>query len=112
MFAAARIAWEAIRAEEPTALAELAEPFGDAFGRLLEELPGIMDGLSTGERHALRAVAAGARAPQSAFRAAQDLEAAPFMGDTWFYRVLTELGAGENRLLETEDGHELPRLRL
>ena len=106
LLATARAAWDAVRAHEPTALAELSGPL--APERLLEELPGAREGLSTTERHALQAIAAGARAPHSAFRAAQDLEPAPFLGDTWFYRVLVELGTGKNRLLETDDGDELP----
>jgi DNA-binding transcriptional MerR regulator len=105
LLGAARAAWDAVRAEEPTALAELSGPF--ALGRLLEELPGA-NGLSTTERNVLSAIAAEARAPHSVFLAAQDLEPAPFLGDTWFYRSLVELGTGENRLLETDEGAELP----
>ena len=47
-------------------------------------------------------------AAPAAFRAAQDLEAAPFLGDTWFYRALAALGAGRPRLIETRDGQALP----
>ena len=47
-------------------------------------------------------------AAPAAFRAAQDLEAAPFLGDTWFYRALAALGAGRSRLIETCDGQALP----
>ena len=53
-------------------------------------------------------VAAGARTPPAAFVAAQRLEAAPFLGDTWFFRALSALGEGEARLLESEDGTPLP----
>src|SRR5207245_7950579 len=38
------------------------------------------------------------------FVAAQKLEDAAFLGNAWFFRILTELG----RLLETADGAALP----
>jgi DNA-binding transcriptional MerR regulator len=113
--AAAAAAWDAFRAPEPTALAEwtsheLAElPFlGPALERLLEELPAPGDGLSGTERRALAAVAAGHDTPREAFLAEQDDEPAPFLGDTWFFDTLVELGTGEDRLLETAAGEPLP----
>ena len=112
---AATSAWAAVQAPEPTTLAEWATrerehlPFlAPALRRLLEELPAPADGLSGTERRALQAVAAGARTPPAAFVAAQRLEEAPFMGDTWFYRALSALGQGTTRLLESEDGAALP----
>ena len=49
------------------------------------------------------------RAPaRAACAAAQRLEQAPFLGDTWFYRALSALGQGTTRLLETDDGAPLP----
>jgi DNA-binding transcriptional MerR regulator len=112
--AAAR-AWDAFRAPEPTELAVWASgespqlPFlAPALRRLLEELPAPGNGLSRTERHALEAVAGGRRTPPAAFVAAQRLEEAPFLGDTWFYRSLSALGQGRERLLETDDGAELP----
>jgi hypothetical protein len=113
--AAAAEAWEAFRAPEPSALEEWAErdepelPFlAPALRRLLEELPAPGDGLSGTERRALTAIAAGHATPQEAFLAAQDAEPAPFLGDTWFYAAVAELGVGENRLLESADGEPLP----
>ena len=115
MLAAAASAWDALRQPDPSALAALATadapelPFlGAALRRLLEELPAPTDGLSGTERRALQAIAAGAATPVAAFLAAQDLEAAPFLGDAWFYRVLTGLGRGRERLIETLDGEPLP----
>jgi hypothetical protein len=118
--AAAASAWDALRRPDPCALAEHAEraeratadvpqlPFlGPALQRLLEELPGPRDGLSGTERRALQAIAAGAATPAAAMRAAQDLEAAPFLGDSWFYRTLAELGSGQARLVETQAGEPL-----
>jgi DNA-binding transcriptional MerR regulator len=112
---AATNAWAAFRAPEPTTLAEWATrdtaqlPFlAAALRRLLEELPASGDGLSGTERRALRAVAAGAHTPPDAFVAAQRLEEAPFLGDAWFYRVLSALGRGKARFVETEHGTPLP----
>jgi hypothetical protein len=108
---AASRAWAAFREPDPTALAELASretpelPFvGAALRRLLEELPGASDGLSGTERRALHAIFDGADTPPAAFVAAQALENAPFLGDTWFYRALAALGESEERLVESGDG--------
>jgi redox-sensitive transcriptional activator SoxR len=112
---AAASAWAALRAPEPTALPEWAAresehlPFlAPALRRLLEELPAPGDGLSRTERHVLQTVAAGARTPPASFVAAQRLEDAPFLGDTWFYRTLHALGKGDARLVETDDRRPLP----
>jgi hypothetical protein len=111
----AATAWKAVRAPDPRAVAALVRaeapglPFlAAALRRLLEELPAAGDGLSTTERFALQAVRDGAATPLAAFFAAQELEAAPFLGDSWFFRSLTELARGERRLLETSDGEPLP----
>ena len=108
-------AWEAFRSPVPVALAEWAARgapslplLAPALLRLLEELPAASDGVSTTERTALRAVAGDARTPGAAFLAAQELEPAPFLGDTWFFRSLAEVGRGRARLVETRDGEELP----
>jgi len=129
--AAAVSAWAALRHPDPSALAATAQadlpglPFlGPALLRLLEELPAPRDGLSATERRALHAVAAGALTPLDAFLAAQDLEPAPFLGDTWFYRALATLAAGQTagrrsgqgpghgaapaRLIETQAREPLP----
>ena len=81
---AATSAWTALRAPEPTTLAEWATrdtaelPFlAPALRRMLEELPAQADGLSGTERRALHAVAAGAHTPPAAFVAVQRLEEAP-----------------------------------
>ena len=100
--------WDAFRTPD---LAEL--PFvAAALQRLLEELPAPVDGLSGTERRALQAIAAGAGTPFAAFVAAQDLEAAPFLGDTWFLRTLAALAHGRNRLIEMEGGEPLSPVRL
>jgi Domain of unknown function (DUF1835) len=108
-------AWEALRAPDPTLLADWATSenarlqfLAPALRRLLEELPSAANGLSRTERHALETVAAGSQSPPDAFVAAQRLEEAPFLGDAWFYRALSSLGQGETRLVETDDGTPLP----
>ncbi len=112
--AAACEAWEAFRAPDPVALAAFAGEAGPlellraALLRLLEELPAAHDGLSGTERGALEAIAAGASSPATAFAAAQELEEAPFLGDAWFFRALAELGGGDVRLVEGDDGSRLP----
>ena len=115
--AAARAAWDAVRAPDPVALVGWANGKGDAqhlplfaaaAERLLEELPAPRTGLSGTERRALEAVAAGARTPPAAFLAAQELERAPFLGDTWFFRTLAGLGSGAVRLVETDEREPLP----
>jgi hypothetical protein len=107
--------WTAFQAADPTAIAEWAVretadlPFlAPALQRLLEELPAPANGLSRTERHALEAVEAGASTPPAAFVAAQQLEEAPFLGDAWFFRCLSALGQGPNRLVEADDGTPLP----
>jgi redox-sensitive transcriptional activator SoxR len=113
--AAAVGTWNAVRAPDPVALARVVAegvpelPYvAEAVGRLLEELPAPGDGLSGTERRALEAIVGGFRTPAAAFVAAQELEAAPFLGDTWFYRTLAALGTGDDRLVETDDGEPLP----
>ncbi len=115
LLADALAAWTAVRAPDPTGMAKLAGrdsrelPFlGAALERLLEELPGTVDGLSGVERRALRAVQAGARSPADAFAIAQEDEPAPFLGDTWFFRTLAGLGAGSHGLIESAAGTPLP----
>jgi uncharacterized protein DUF1835 len=113
--AAAVSAWAAVRHPDPSALAAAAGadmpglPFlRPALLRLLEELPAPGDGLSGTERRALQAIANGAATPAATFLAEQDLEPAPFLGDAWFFRALTGLGTGPDRLVETQAGDPLP----
>ena len=96
---AARAAWDVFRGSDLRALGRAAAtpdrrlPFlGPALRRLLEELPGVEDGLGRTERALLEAVAAGARTREDAFRAASAAEEAPFMGDTIAFGRLAGLG--------------------
>ena len=97
-----------MRAADPRALAERAASATDGLpflaagaARFLEELPGTRDGLSRTERQLLHVLAAEPQSTGQAFIASQELEDAPFHGDTWVYRALWELGRGDVRLVET-----------
>jgi Domain of unknown function (DUF1835) len=107
--------WDDVRASDPRPLARRAAssvdglPFlGAALARFVEELPGVQDGLSRTERGLLQVLAGGQRSLGQAFLAAQELEEAPFHGDTWVFRALWNLGHGELRLVETVAGAPVP----
>jgi hypothetical protein len=109
--ALARFAWEAVRAPDPHGIEALLNThtaalphLGPALRRLLEELPAAGDGLGRTERQALEAIRAGARTPVEVFLATQKAEEAPFLGDTWMWTRLFELGRGEDRLVQRADG--------
>ena len=108
--AGAQLAWEALRRGDPRGIAEVhrdpptVRPFlGAAFGRLLEELPGVKDGLSRTERQLLRLLADGPLLTGALFEASQDLEDAPFHGDAWVVRDLEGL-EGATPLVSLTDG--------
>jgi hypothetical protein len=112
--ALARFAWEAVRAPEPGGIEALLNThtaalphLAPALRRLLEELPAVGDGLGRTERQALQAIAAGARTPHEVFLATQRAEEAPFLGDTWMWARLAELGRGGERLVQTTGGMTL-----
>jgi hypothetical protein len=108
--AGAQLAWEAVRRADPRGVAELhrdppaSRPFlGPAFGRLLEELPAVADGLSRTERQLLRLLADGPLLTGALFVASQDLEEAPFHGDAWILRTLEGL-EGSTPLVALTEG--------
>jgi hypothetical protein len=105
-------AWEAVRAPDPRAVVDLlngdvsALPFlRDALERFLEELPG-RDGLARSERQLLAAVADGAGTIVAAFRAAQEHEAAAYLGDASFVQYANRLARGSAPLVR-RDGETL-----
>src|SRR3954464_6864888 len=109
--ALARLAWEAVRAPEPAGIGALLDThtaalphLAPALRRLLEELPAVGDGLSRTERQALEAIADRARKPHAVFAATQRAEEAAFLGDTWMWTRLHELGRGDRRLVQTRTG--------
>jgi hypothetical protein len=108
--AGAQLAWEAVRRADPRGIAEVwldppaSRPFlAAAFGRLLEELPDVDDGLSRTERQLLELLDDGPLLTGALFVASQDLEEAPFHGDTWVLRTLGEL-AGATPLVSLTEG--------
>ena len=103
---AARAGWDAFRGTDPSALARMAAtpdarlPFlAAALRRLLEELPGVRDGLARTERQLLAAIAVGARTRERAFVEAAASEEAPFLGDATAFERLDELAGGPQPLL-------------
>lgn len=101
--ALARDAWDAYTAEDPRGIVELlrrdtsALPFlHGAMRRHLEEFPSARTGRSRTEETALRL--ASERGPmdwRELFIAVQAEEERPFLGDTSFRRIWTELQSGE-----------------
>ena len=96
--AGAQRAWEAVRRGDPRGVAGVrldpppTRPFlAAALRRLLEELPDVDDGLSRTERQLLELLDDGPLLTGALFVASQDLEEAPFHGDTWILRTLAGL---------------------
>jgi hypothetical protein len=108
--AGAQLAWEAVRGADPRGLLAVrldppaSRPFlAAALARLLEELPGVHDGLSRTERQLLRLLDDGPLLTGALFVASQDLEEAPFHGDAWILRTLAEL-EGPTPLVSLTEG--------
>ncbi len=102
-------AWGAVCAATPERMASLAAQTSAplrfvpaAIRRLLEELPGHLDGLSRTERQGLGAFATGATTLADAFGMQARQEAAIFLGDLPFFRAMRALGEGEAPLLHFE----------
>jgi Domain of unknown function (DUF1835) len=102
-------AWAAVCAPAPGRMASLAADTSAplrfvpaAIRRLLEELPGRLDGLSRTERQGLGAFATGATTLPEAFGMQAQLEAAVFLGDLSFFRAMRALGHGDAPLLRFE----------
>ena len=104
-------AWGAFRSPEPTAIQELIRgdtsplPFlGAALLRHLQQFPWVAGGLSRSERQVLEVVAAGVRRLDQLFQGTQDLEDAPFLGDSVLWLYLADLASGPRPLLRATDG--------
>jgi hypothetical protein len=102
-------AWAAVCAPTPDGMAALADqtsaplPFVPAaIRRLLEELPGRLDGLSRTERQGLGAFATGATTLEEAFQVQSLQEPAIFLGDLPFFRAMRGLADAEVPLLTIE----------
>ncbi|MDJ0948286.1 MAG: DUF1835 domain-containing protein [Alphaproteobacteria bacterium] len=93
-----RRAWAAFRDPDPRAIEGLLRgdtsplPFlADALRRHLQDFPGTGTGLARTQQLILEAVSQGASDPVEAFLAVQELEAAPWLGDSMFWPWLAEL---------------------
>jgi hypothetical protein len=104
-------AWGAFRAPVPTTIQELirgdttALPFlGAALRRHLEQFPAVGTGLSRSEYQILEVANAGIRRLDHLFRGTQEMEEAPFLGDTAWWGYVAGMAGGEHPLLRTADG--------
>jgi len=98
-----RAAWAAFRAADPMELARMASDgtpalplLAAALRRHLQELPWTRDGLSLAERLLLKAAAAVGepRSGHDLFRAYQESEPLPFLGNIMIRPILLRLAAG------------------
>lgn len=99
--------WAALQAPSPEALTErLRLPTGvfrflrPALGRMIEELPSSVGGLTRSERTIMAAIASGGMTPRDAFARLLASEDAAFMGDWSAYRVIDDLAGAPEPLIE------------
>ncbi|MEA2445975.1 MAG: hypothetical protein QOJ12_3267, partial [Thermoleophilales bacterium] len=99
----ARRVWAAFRSSDPRVLQAIdARALPDApraIDRMLEEYPWTTDGLGLTERVALIAIAEGKDDPLDVFRAVQEAEERPFMGDHWAWVAVDRMARGDNPLV-------------
>jgi hypothetical protein len=107
-------AWKAVRASDPTSVAELVErgaeslPFlAGALERFLEELPSVDNGLSRSEQQLLEAIAGGPRSFSEAFQIAARREERVFCGDASAARYAERMGAGKEPLVLFPSGERI-----
>jgi hypothetical protein len=110
-FMLGREAWQAYCSPDPKALEAFlrkdtaALPFlKAALRRHLEQFPALHGGLSRTERQILEVVASGIHTPLEIFRATQEQEESPFLGDTPFWLYLSGLCTGRKPFLKRADG--------
>lgn len=104
-------AWGAFCSPDPSGLARFAAqgvaglPFaGSALARLLEEYPGVRDGLSRLERTMLQAASTGPVSGAELFKAVSRQEERPFFGDWPCWLVASRLMSGPEPLLAGGEG--------
>ncbi len=110
-----RRAWSAFTAPTPEPWSTLHEEDTDhlqfvagALERLLQELPGPLDGLSRTERQILQALDQGHHTPGALFRANNQMEEAAFMGDASFWAIMEGLSLGQAPLLAAKGTFRSP----
>lgn len=103
-------AWKAYCSPDPKVLEAFMQkdisalPFlKAALQRHLEQYPSLQAGLSRTERQILEVVASGSHKPLEIFRATQDKEESPFLGDTPFWFYLSNLCSGKKPFLKRAD---------
>ncbi|MBI1396243.1 MAG: hypothetical protein GC151_09720 [Betaproteobacteria bacterium] len=111
--AVAAEAWIALCEPDPRALGGLARReeaslryLGPALARLLQEYPSAMNGLSVTEYRTVGLLAQESVDPVTLFTRVQAREAAPFMGDWSFWRIVAGLCSGQHRLVQVAGGAE------
>ncbi len=109
MVNAGREAWKAWTAPTPELLQRIATGTSNplaylpaAVTRLLEELPDPRTGLGRTERTGLEIIARGPTTLFDAFRASQDREERPWLGDSMFFTTLQPLTRGAAPLIAAE----------
>jgi hypothetical protein len=114
---AAAAAWRDLRAADPLPLAARAKtpqeelPFlAPALRRFCEEYPSTRDGLARSERQVLRAVAAGARQPESIYERSREDEECPWGDASVFLRLDALATATAPALSRGPLGYELTPL--
>ena len=110
MVDAARRAWSAFRAPEPSRLLSLDGTLGSlrflgpALRRHLQQFPSAFNGLSRSEHQALEAIAAGAARVRDAFVQSHIQREDPvFLGDMVFVTYVRELCRGDSPLVTIEN---------
>jgi hypothetical protein len=104
-------AWKAYCSPDPKVLETFlskdisALPFlKAALLRHLEQFPAQQGGLSRTERQIMEVIASGVHKPFDIFRATQEKEESPFMGDSTLWLSLSTLCTGKKPLLKRTDG--------
>lgn len=110
-FALGSDGWRAYCSPDPKAIETFLQrdlsalPFlKAALLRHLEQFPALHGGLSRTERQILEVVASGVHTPLEIFRATQEREERPFLGDTTFWLYLSGLCTGSTPFLRRADG--------
>ena len=106
-----RAGWEAFCAPDPTRLEAYLQqdlsclPFmRSAIERHLEEFPSTHNGLSRTEQQILDILSEQPMNPGKLFHASQEREAARYMGDWSFWKIVADLNQMSRPLLVTESG--------
>jgi hypothetical protein len=115
----ATFAWTAFRADDPRGLATIAKRhhpdlrfLAEAFDRLSREYPSTRDGLSLTERRILAAVAEESSTAGAAFAQIGARETRPFLGDSFYFRIVSRLANTRTPVLEAEGPHVAASTRL